>query len=59
MTDSKTTDSKTTDSKTTDNKAADNKAKTPKSAIKKLSKGYRRFVRRQKQAARKLGAPRA
>jgi hypothetical protein len=30
----------------------DNKPKTP---IKRLSKSYRKFVRRQKQAARKLG----
>jgi hypothetical protein len=33
----------------------DNKPKTPKSSIKRLSKGHRKFVRRQKQAARKLG----
>jgi hypothetical protein len=36
----------------------DNKPKTPKSSIKRLSKGHRKFVRRQKQAARKLGSGR-
>jgi hypothetical protein len=34
---------------------ADNKTNKPKAPTKKLSKGYRLFLRRQKQAARKLG----